>query len=588
MAKTSLCECLHPFMFCHNCRKFYLIFFMLVIALGARGQIITTITVDTINRISKDAIPQDRQLLIIYPIGAAAVEKVFYYPVDNEGNKKKITRREYRQLIIKKEYEKKYNKKKGAFFQLRLYLTNSIFFSESRIESVKKDWPYKDQYVIPLDNFRIDKKGSNNNTLFIYSPALEPNRAYKYLILTKKGIKEADQLFDIWKLIDDGNEENAREKFIKIYPDDIRAIYKITFDGNGFIKLYKCNDSLKKAFHMYKNAKTALEYQKESPLASTIYDSCFQEIVHKTLTNDCKDCRLKYKGFIDSLELFNHTLVNLTNPDKLFSLGYLALSSKITDKSADTADFDQRFTNLKTSLKILKQLQYFIKLMSLEEGNSINCTQIEENIKVSLKTLAADTSLYSTFVNARTIWKKTFQDLAIGFYMYNNEQSALSTKIFDFKTRNRNYINACFGLVNYGAVYGRANFSQYSRFYDVSPFLGVNINLRPMDKDLPLSQVANKNFWMRTAVFAGITLNSLKDDNKTREDFFNRSNLSLLLGGSYRITNGIRMNYGTLLFKRPNSNPLLNRKLITAAPFAGFAIDLDLKELIGDVTAIFK
>jgi len=549
----------------------------------------TTITVDTINRISKDGIPQDRPLVVVYPLGSRTVDYVFFYPINGDGTKKFISRREYRQYVVRREFIKKYGHT-GAFFSIGLYLANNLILSNSNIAKVKRAKKYISDSFLEPDSWRIDKK-PKNNTLFINAPALYPNTGYKFLLISKKGIAESDQLYKIWDKVQQGNLKDAKSDFETIFPIDQRNAYNITFDivnKGGFLAQYNSNKKLQGDYTDYSKNLTALKAYNYLPFLKGDCDACLKIILDRTLSKDCKDCKSKYKGFIDSLDLFNHAIVNIQYPDTLFSKGYLSLANRITDKKAETKDFDQRSTNLKNSIAILNQIKYFINLVTLEENCKDKCVSLENTIDSNLKILRVDTAVYFAYNKARMDWKKDFSDEKIGLFMYNTDQSSISTNIFDFKTRNSNYINACFGLVTYGAVYGSHNFSQFSRFYDISPFAGVNINLRPIDKNLTLNQVPYKNFWTRTAIFAGISFNSVVDAAGTRQDFFASSTANLLLGGSYRFTNAIRLCYGAMLFKREDTNPLLDRKLITASPFVGLNIDLDLKELVGDASSIFK
>ena len=581
--------------------QYRITFFLLFISLLAYGQTTsptstgtsssnnqsgssTTITLDSASHGSKDGILQDRPLHIIYPVGSNTPKYVQYYHVDNDGLPTTITRREYRQYVIKPLYLK--DTLKGKFLRLRLFFANDVIGKNSVIGKLKTQNPFKNQIFIKPDSVSL-QKNPKGNTLYIDTYPLDPNKTYQFLILTPdKTMKRADELYEIYKLIADGKRNEAKDKFKKLYPIDYRKPYIITFDG--FEKAYvKNNCNIHKAFQAYDKARQdAVSFcNKSLPIADC--DECFQMLLSQTLTKTFKDSRDKYKGFIDSLDLFNHAIVNLTIKSDLFRLGLLPLTAKATDKPANIQDLDKRSANFRISVAILNQLTYFLHLMTLQNDCMDICKNLENTVNVNLKKLSYDTCIYGAYDHAKKQWFDNLSDASAGLLVYNPTISTVGTTIFDFKTRNKNYINACFGLVTYGAVYGGHNFSQYSRFNDIAPFIGVNINLRPIDKDLPFSRVPNKTFWMHTAIFAGVSTNSVKDVAGTRYDFFEKASSQLLLGASYRISNAVRINYGTLLFKRADTNPLLDRKIITSAPFVGLNIDLDLKELTTDFNSIF-
>ncbi len=151
---------------------------------------------------------------------------------------------------------------------------------------------------------------------------------------------------------------------------------------------------------------------------------------------------------------------------------------------------------------------------------------------------------------------------------------SLSTTSLTFDTRTTFAITPDFGYVYYG---GQTNFN------GITPYLGVQIEFRYYDKNIPFRLIANRSFWHHLSFTTGLTLSSLKKESK-RDDFF--SGKSLLAGFGYRLSNAVRFTFGGIIFYREDSNPFIDNKKLGITPFAGISIDLKLKSLLTDFTGL--
>ncbi|HEV7669764.1 MAG TPA: hypothetical protein VGS22_14675 [Thermoanaerobaculia bacterium] len=135
-----------------------------------------------------------------------------------------------------------------------------------------------------------------------------------------------------------------------------------------------------------------------------------------------------------------------------------------------------------------------------------------------------------------------------------------------FETFQNYYISADAGLV--GAPELDA----------VVSYVGVNLYLRPVNKNAPLRQLGNfrQTFTRRFAFTLGLTVQSLGDDDNgngpTRQDLF--GNQSMLIGAGLRITDMIRFGAGALVFKEDDPSPLIT-KFDTAVSYY-FTVSFDL------------
>lgn len=122
-------------------------------------------------------------------------------------------------------------------------------------------------------------------------------------------------------------------------------------------------------------------------------------------------------------------------------------------------------------------------------------------------------------------------------------------------------------------------------FQDFTPYLGFQIGLRPIDKDIPFHLIRNKSILHRLSFMSGVTLTSIKIEDK-REDFF--AGRSLITGIGIRLTNSFRLTSGMVWFRTVNTNPLINSRPLGFSPFIGLSIDLELQSLFGGIAQIFK
>lgn len=107
------------------------------------------------------------------------------------------------------------------------------------------------------------------------------------------------------------------------------------------------------------------------------------------------------------------------------------------------------------------------------------------------------------------------------------------------------------------------------------PYGGVNLYLRPINSDVPLSQIQllhRNTFLYRFSFTLGYTLQSIADANDaTRKDLFGGG--SLVVGAGLRLTDTLRLSAGALLFTKENPNPLITSTAVGAAPYLSISFD---------------
>lgn len=148
---------------------------------------------------------------------------------------------------------------------------------------------------------------------------------------------------------------------------------------------------------------------------------------------------------------------------------------------------------------------------------------------------------------------------------------------FDFKTRNSYRLVPDFGYVVYGFKAGK--------FFGSSPYVGISLNFRSFDPDIPLNRLTNLAHWRRLSVNAGLTFNSVAKVDR-RENLLGTHNL--ITGLAFRMNQALKFNIGGLWYNKLDDNPLIDKRRPRPVLYAGISLDFRLQELLGDFGAIFS
>ncbi|HVT60046.1 MAG TPA: hypothetical protein VHR45_16820 [Thermoanaerobaculia bacterium] len=138
----------------------------------------------------------------------------------------------------------------------------------------------------------------------------------------------------------------------------------------------------------------------------------------------------------------------------------------------------------------------------------------------------------------------------------------------NFATAQNNYVSADAGLVYAPEIESAVT------------YVGVNLYLRPVNKDAHLSQLGSfrKTFTRRFAFTLALTIQSVADGGggrvQTRQDLF--GNQALIAGSGLRVTDMIRLGAGALVFKRKDQNPLINRFSVATTYYFTVSFDLNV------------
>ena len=115
--------------------------------------------------------------------------------------------------------------------------------------------------------------------------------------------------------------------------------------------------------------------------------------------------------------------------------------------------------------------------------------------------------------------------------------------------------------------------------------MGVRVNLRPLDPNIPYSSIRYKSFWHRSSINVSFSLTSISD-GETRFDLY--KNKSFLFGYGFRLSNALNLSAGAIFFNYLDPDPFISNKKFTALPYLGLTIDFEILHAFKSLVDVFK
>jgi hypothetical protein len=357
-------------------------------------------------------------------------------------------------------------------------------------------------------------------------------------------------------------------------------------------------------YHLHPNSK----YIVEIVASSIVKASDAQQEQLQTMIENSKPIRdlishyvteyIKYnKSFHDLTEFINELNTLINNEAKGLNNSFVFQPPTNEDLQLESvADFFKNLIQLDLDLKTLEKNAKNTSPYSL-----LNCTKTEiENTKfgnfvfdssarVTLNNLFQSIDSINTLSAAATNKKedvviryKKINSLIANLVKHSIENLAIQN-IFEIVPLASNYpVNMTAQADRYlGLDFGNAYIYNFSRF---QTYYGINIYLRPVNKNIPLSRYKNiKDFFLvRTSLLLGLTFSSIEKIG-IRKGIV--SDKGVIIGTGFRIVSFFRVNGGGLIYYRYPANPLLDPEKYSAAisPFISASFDLDMEALLGAV-----
>ncbi len=156
-------------------------------------------------------------------------------------------------------------------------------------------------------------------------------------------------------------------------------------------------------------------------------------------------------------------------------------------------------------------------------------------------------------------------------YRVANESDLVASTNSQLSTRAGWYVAADFGVA-YVPTFG-----------DVHPYAGVNFYLRPVDKQVPISQLPYQGLEKMLRVCSpmiGVTLKGVSKAGERDDLVFGQA---LLMGAGCRFSDALRASIGTMLFQAQDTNRLSADKHLAGSIFFSASFDYDVKSSLGKI-----
>ena len=354
---------------------------------------------------------------------------------------------------------------------------------------------------------------------------------------------------------------------VKLDPISGIPIGNVPFDRNFILRIYfiKKEDIPKK---VYMISSFPISDKKSELLA-------FFEMTGDGASYDATDSNLKYFKFAIDV------LVNPLLPNKNFSIllvndqkdiqlqEYLNIFKLIYDNKEDDAkkNYKQYIKENGTpSTPLYRQLKSYYDQNSLD----VIIKKFNGNLNAASTELLAKIKSVDHYSEPDGSQVKIFQNIV--------SAGTLSTEQYTVQT------NASVRIVGEG---GLIYAGLQKEFNVATPYVGINISLRPFDSDISLSTLVRNHqisFFQRFSVNLGLTLNSIAKTGY-RSNLFGNDNI--MTGIGFKFNHYVSLIGGGLIYNNNDPNPLLDKKTVGVAPYLGISINLKIKDALGESSKVF-
>lgn len=254
--------------------------------------------------------------------------------------------------------------------------------------------------------------------------------------------------------------------------------------------------------------------------------------------------------------------------------GLLPLSNPNAEETDDT-DYEARLSNLTATLEQLDALysaafllnaKYAAQLTDAESTGSVPLYQKLNNLRTEIR------KIYQAKLQSVVKDQGKISKVIGSTNKFDDAQLVESDSyILSFETRSKLSIVPDVGIAI--PVFVK---SENQLDYKFVPYLGFQLNLRPINKDLPFWSYRHRFSHFPTFHF-GYSLVSVARDGR-RVNFFEKS--AFLTGVGIRLGNAVKVIGGGLWHFRVQ--PGQSELKFAALPYVGLSLDLDIKQFLGD------
>lgn len=433
-----------------------------------------------------------------------------------------------------------------------------------------KLFPVKASRPIESITPKVEQKNGKTIVEFTLKP-LEPNHSYAIVLVNKPTPEDIKRFLGFGKLSDTKADSISYYQQLGFDPTDTITCQ---VKGRPFI-FREFILQIKPQILTFNNS-----FDKEIALAEKAIPNC-GAVSEKNLGNiqkklfDCEPCEDVYKFLLkpDTIPQLVNALRNLTDPalvTQQILTGLVPLNAAKFSKPLDPDDRMGRMNNFASSFATFNELVEIVRV--------IRSTDPHPDLGALYTELMLMQPCFERYKAAFDNIQKAFNTLT-GSISNNPLLASLSvinatTNIYSFDTRNEYSFTADFGLIYYGEKLNNS----------FSPYLGVHVNFRYVDRNIPWRHYPNKTLAHKLSFHMGTTLISLKEEGRT-DNFFKNS--GFMTGMGYRFGHVVRANAGVLWFNTEDPNPLVANKSLAATPYLGISFDLSVKSFMNGFNTFF-
>lgn len=451
-----------------------------------------------------------------------------------------------------------------------------------------------------LDVKLVEDPIADNNTKYPPKHILQPSKLYSIFLLTSDPKGQINKLLDsikaylhairaqnpdTQKILSEINsihkKINQDELLRSEYFADITPTKLINAYAKFIYKIDLAIDSIKKVFNDFEKYINV----DESKLADSI--SLF---IEKSLNNIILKggCTYQSPCDIDKCTLYKF-LIALRQKDSSTIRYLISGNIKLSDiinplfKQTPNVNTSTKLINIDSTILQLTNLKLYLNSLFVNDCKFYACCDTtkkyynQANINKGLQNyLIYIDSIINHLQTSKNIQQELDEKLS-------KRLKTIREHRFTFTISQINLGNTLtYGLeprnkLNIIPVFGYAYYGFQKSFNSFTPYTGILISFAPLNDDIPFKYLKHKNVWQRLTFLTGITLSSLKEDNKRDNLFSNGSNL--ISGFGYKLSHVVTFNIGAIIFKKEDSNPFVSTKKVAVTSFSSISINLKLKTL---------
>lgn len=262
-----------------------------------------------------------------------------------------------------------------------------------------------------------------------------------------------------------------------------------------------------------------------------------------------------------------------TTQEQALYVGLIGMDYTYQTRPVSLDNIKQRLANLQLSYQKLSGLQDTVERLNNELYSPD--PQVA-NANTALKAIVEEVYRCKTIIESNyNRIKKYFQ--TVPALVYTEWYTKNTSGIKDLKTRSGSIFSPQIGMTFIGLPKNTGGGQVIPKLA-----IGININFRPINKNLIRKDIPNKKVTHYLSAFVGITFGNFRDS--TYQNFF--ASNSLLFGLNYRISRAFYFSLGGVFIRQQYKDPVINDFHTQLGVSASLMLDLDFANMASTLTSL--